>query len=113
MTDIVEPPRSDARWQRIADTEGYQELVRRRHRLVRTSLIISVLWFGTFLILTTTAEGFMREQIVDGLSVAYVLGLSQFVLVWVVVGVYIRTAERVFEPLERATLTETARGGNR
>ena len=44
-----------------------------------------------------------REFITDGLTVGYVLALSQFVMTWVLGWMYLRRANRVFDPLaERA-----------
>ena len=44
-----------------------------------------------------------REFITDGLTVGYVLALSQFVMTWVLGWMYLRKADREFDPLaERA-----------
>jgi uncharacterized membrane protein (DUF485 family) len=44
-----------------------------------------------------------REFLTDGLTVGYVLALSQFVMTWVLGAWYIRKADREFDPLaERA-----------
>jgi hypothetical protein len=40
-----------------------------------------------------------REFITDGLTVGYTLALSQFVMTWVLGWLYLRKADRVFDPL--------------
>jgi uncharacterized membrane protein (DUF485 family) len=44
-----------------------------------------------------------EEFLTDGLTVGYVLALSQFVMTWMLGWWYLRRADRVFDPLaERA-----------
>ena len=52
-----------------------------------------------------------REFITDGLTVGYVLALSQFVMTWVLGWMYLRKADRVFDPLAaRARAKAPSRG---
>jgi hypothetical protein len=51
-----------------------------------------------------------REFITDGLTVGYALALSQFVMTWVLGWMYVRKADRVFDPLA-ARAREAALGG--
>jgi uncharacterized membrane protein (DUF485 family) len=55
-------------------------------------------------VLAGYAPDFMgREFLTDGLTVGYVLALSQFVMTWGLAWLYLRKADRVFDPLaERA-----------
>jgi uncharacterized membrane protein (DUF485 family) len=84
----------------VAQSPEFQELVARRRRFVTTALAFAVAWFGTFVLLTAYAHEFMQTIIVSGLSVAYVLGLSQFVLVWALTAAYLRTSTSTFEPMQ-------------
>ena len=56
------------------------------------------------MILAGYAPDFMgREFLTDGLTVGYVLALSQFVMTWVLGAWYLRKSDREFDPLaERA-----------
>ena len=48
-------------------------------------------------------EDFMGESVYEGLTVGYVLALTQFVMVWGLGWLYLRKADRDFDPLrERA-----------
>jgi uncharacterized membrane protein (DUF485 family) len=88
----------------IAGSEAFKTLLRLRARFVSISLTIAVAWFGTFVLLTAYAHDFMSIILVPGLSMAYVLGLSQFMLVWVLTAVYLRTSNRTFIPLQNSAL---------
>src|SRR6476620_6199614 len=88
----------------IAGSEAFQKLLLLRTRFVAVALTIAIAWFGSFVFLTAYAHDFMRIILVPGLSVAYVLGLSQFVLVWVLTAVYLRTSNSAFIPLQERAL---------
>lgn len=94
------PPAVDYR--AVAHSPGFKTLVARRRAFVTAALGLAVAWFGSFLLLTCYAHGFMQTVIAPGLTVAYVLGLSQFVLVWCLTGAYLRSSQRVFDPMQVA-----------
>ena len=54
----------------------------------------------------------MSERVYEGLTVGYVLALSQFVMVWFLAVAYVRKADRDFDPLEEA-VTRARRAGRR
>lgn len=84
----------------IAGSEAFKSLLHLRTRFVAIALSAAIAWFGSFVFLTAYAHDFMSIILVPGLSVAYVLGLSQFLLVWVLTAVYLRTSNRTFIPLQ-------------
>ena len=56
----------------------------------------------------------MGESVYEGLTVGYVLALSQFVMVWGLGWLYLRKADRVFDPLaERAAEVALKAGADR
>ena len=44
----------------------------------------------------------MGESSIEGFTVGYALALSQFVMTWVLGWLYLRQADRVFDPLAEA-----------
>ncbi|MFV9452197.1 DUF485 domain-containing protein [Rhodococcus sp. NM-2] len=90
--------------EKVSLSPHFNELVDRRSRFVTTALAGSGLWFGAFLLLTAYAHEFMGQVLLPGLTVAYVLGLSQFALVWIVTAAYLRASTRTFVPLEHEAL---------
>jgi uncharacterized membrane protein (DUF485 family) len=95
---------SDPDWAAIAQRPDFHELVARRRRFVVSALSFAVVWFGGFLLMTSYAHGFMQQVIMPGLTVAYVLGFSQFVMVWVLAALYLRSAGGAFDELERGVV---------
>jgi uncharacterized membrane protein (DUF485 family) len=78
--------------------------VRRKNRFIIPGTVYFLAWYFGFVILAGYAPDFMgREFLTDGLTVGYVLALSQFVMTWVLGAWYLRKADREFDPLaERA-----------
>jgi uncharacterized membrane protein (DUF485 family) len=90
-------------WEAIEREPEFQELVRARRSFVIPATIFFLCWYMGFIVLTAVAADFMGERVYEGLTVGYVLALTQFVMV-VVLGIwYLRKSENEFDPLaERA-----------
>ena len=69
-------------------------------------MIFYLAWYLGFVLLAGYAPDFMSESVYEGLTVGYVLALSQFVMVWVLAWTYVRKADRDFDPLEEAVIDE-------
>lgn len=90
-------------WEAIEREPEFQELVRARRSFVVPGTIFFLSWYMGFVVLTAVAPGFMGERVHQGLTVGYVLALSQFLMVAVLGIWYLRKAENEFDPLaERA-----------
>ena len=104
----------DIDWIAAEKSPEFQELVSTRNRFVVPATIFFLVWYLGFIFLAGSAKDFMgREFIFDGLTVGYVLALSQFVMVWVLAWVYIKKADRDFDPLARAAAKKASEGGRR
>src|SRR5829696_3099535 len=91
-------------WEAVERSPEFRELIRRKKAFVIPATAFFMAWYFGFIILAGYAPDFMgREFITDGLTVGYVLALSQFVMTWVLGWMYLRKADREFDPLaERA-----------
>jgi uncharacterized membrane protein (DUF485 family) len=91
-------------WEAAERSPEFRELVRKKKAFVVPATIFFLVWYFGFIILAGYAPDFMgREFLTDGLTVGYVLALSQFVMTWVLGAMYLRRADRDFDPLaERA-----------
>jgi uncharacterized membrane protein (DUF485 family) len=86
-------------WTAIEREPEFQELVRARRAFVIPGTIFFLSWYMGFVILTAVAPGFMGERIYQGLTVGYVLALTQFLMVLVLGIMYLRKSAEVFDPL--------------
>jgi uncharacterized membrane protein (DUF485 family) len=90
----------DIDWQAVERSPEFRELVKKKRAFVVPGTIFFLAWYFGFIILAGYAPDFMgREFITDGLTVGYVLALSQFVMTWVLGWMYLRRAHNVFDPL--------------
>ena len=91
---------SEIDWQAVERSPEFRELTSKKRAFVIPGTIFFLAWYFGFIILAGYAPDFMgREFITDGLTVGYVLALSQFVMTWVLGWMYLRRADKVFDPL--------------
>jgi uncharacterized membrane protein (DUF485 family) len=92
--------RTDIDWVAVERSPEFRELVKRKKAFVIPATLFFLAWYFGFIILAGYAPDFMgREFITDGLTVGYVLALSQFVMTWLLGWMYLRKADREFDPL--------------
>ena len=97
----------DERLARIAADPRYQELVRRRGRftLILTSIILTA-YFG-YILLIAFDKKLLASPIGRGVtSVGIPLGIGVILLAIVLTGLYVRRANRDFDPVTRALREE-------
>ena len=95
-------------WEEIERSDAFQELVRKRKSFVLPGTIFFLTWYMGFILLTAYAEDFMSERISEGLTVGYVLALTQFLMVLVLGLLYLRKSANVFDPLAAKAIEDYA-----
>jgi uncharacterized membrane protein (DUF485 family) len=104
--------RPDIDWVAAERSPEFQELVKKRRAFVLPATVFFLSWYFGFIILAGYAPDFMgREFLTDGVTVGYVLALSQFVMTWVLGWLYVRRATRVFDPLAARAADVAVRAG--
>jgi uncharacterized membrane protein (DUF485 family) len=89
-------------WNAVHESPEFEELVTRKRRFIMPATIFFLTWFLGFILLAGYAPDFMGEEfLTDGLTVGYALALSQFVMTWVLCWLYLRVADRTFDPLAK------------
>lgn len=88
-------------WEAAERSPEFRALIAKRRSFVLPATIFFLAWYFGFIILAGYAEDFMGESIYQGLTVGYGLALTQFIMVWVLGAVYLRKADRDFDPLAR------------
>jgi uncharacterized membrane protein (DUF485 family) len=104
---------SEIDWEAAERSPEFKELIAKRKRFVLPATIFFLSWYLGFILLAGYAEDFMGNSIYEGLTVGYVLALSQFIMVWVLAGVYLRKANRDFDPLARKAAARAVEVGPR
>ena len=75
------------------------------------TLAFVFLWYFGFIALAGYAPDFMGERITGGFTVGYALALSQFVMTWFLGWLYLRKADRDFDPLARRAAERAVTAG--
>jgi uncharacterized membrane protein (DUF485 family) len=96
-------------WAAAESSPEFKELTRRRRSFVIPALGFVFFWYFGFIALAGYAPDFMGESIYQGFTVGYLLALSQFVMTWVLAWLYLRRADRVFDPLSQAAAERALR----
>src|SRR5215208_7883234 len=86
-------------WEAIERSPEFQELVHRRRSFVLPATIFFLSYYMAFILLAGYAEDFMASSVYEGLTVGYVLALTQFVMVLVLGIWYLRKADKEYDPL--------------
>ena len=103
--------RPDIDWVAIERSPEFRELVAKKKAFVLPATIFFLSWYFGFIVLAGYAPDFMgREFIWDGLTVGYVLALSQFLMTFVLGWLYVRRADRVFDPLAERAVQKALEG---
>jgi uncharacterized membrane protein (DUF485 family) len=109
MAETGGDPRID--WAAIEREPEFQELVHARRSFVIPGTIFFLSWYMGFVVLTAVAPDFMGERVYQGLTVGYVLALTQFLMVLVLGIMYLRKSDRVFDPLAKRVIDKYGDGG--
>jgi uncharacterized membrane protein (DUF485 family) len=100
----ADAPYEEIDWRAIEASPEFQELVKRRRAFVVPATIFYFGWYMTFILLTAYAKSFMAERVYQGLTVGYCLALTQFAMVFALGIMYLRRADRIFDPLARKAI---------
>ena len=101
-------------WEGIERSAEFQELVKRRRSFVLPATIFFLAYYMAFILLAGYAEDFMgSEVLMDGLTVGYLLALTQFLMVWGLGLAYLRYSARVLDPLRERVVAHAVRAAER
>jgi uncharacterized membrane protein (DUF485 family) len=101
-------------WVAAERSPEFRELIRRKRAFVVPATIFFLAWYFGFILLAGYAPDFMGEQfLTDGLTVGYVLALTQFIMTWGLGWLYLRRADRVFDPLAERAAEVALQAGER
>ena len=98
-------------WEGVERTSTFRELVHKRRSFVVPCTIFFLVYYMLFIALAGYAQDFMGERVTGGLTVGYLLALTQFVMVWGLGWAYLRKSARDFDPLRERVVRDAEGGG--
>ena len=103
-----EAPAHKVDWEGIEGSDEFKELVRKKRSFVIPGTIFFLTWYMLFIALCAFAQDFMGERVYEGLTVGYVLALTQFLMVFVLGLLYLSRSKNVFDPLAEKAIERHA-----
>jgi uncharacterized membrane protein (DUF485 family) len=91
-------------------TEEFGELRRRFRRFVFPMTALFLAWYFLYVLLAAYAPDFMSQKVWGEINVGLLFGLGQFVSTFVITILYVRWADREFDPRAEA-LHDRLEGG--
>src|SRR5579859_2484838 len=92
-------------WQEIEGSSDFRELVREKRNFIIPATIFFLVYYFGFLIFVGYFPDAAKTNVIGNINVAYLLALSAFVMVWVIVYLYVRRAG-LFDKLANTILNK-------
>jgi uncharacterized membrane protein (DUF485 family) len=92
-------------WARVAYSPRMQTLLRRKKRFIVPATIFFIVYYFALPVLVGYFPEFMNRKVAGPLNIAYLFALSQFLMAWIVAGLYLRAAAR-FDRLSHELLDD-------
>lgn len=84
----------------VAQTEEFQQLRRRFRGFAFPMAAFFIVWYFTYVLLSTYAEGFMATRLGDSaITIGLVLGVLQFATTFLITWLYVRHANKSLDPI--------------
>jgi uncharacterized membrane protein (DUF485 family) len=81
--------------------ETFEELAARRRRIALWLTAAMLVVYFTFILLIAFDKSLMARKLTDGLSLGILLGVIVVLATWVLTWIYVRWANRSYEPAAR------------
>ena len=95
---------ADVNWQAIESDSDFRELVREKRNFIIPATIFFLVYYFGFLILVGYFPDVVDVNVIGNINIAYLFALSQFIMAWIVMALYVRRAG-TFDQLAHNILT--------
>jgi uncharacterized membrane protein (DUF485 family) len=96
-------------WDELAKDPDFIALLRARRRFIVPSTIFFLLFYLALPIGVGFAPALMNQHVFGPLTLAYAFGIAQFVMAWVLLGLYMHVAHKFDDRAERLVMRTQAR----
>ncbi len=88
----------DVDWVEAANDPSFRTLISAKARFLVPALILSLGFYLLITVLAGLAPGFMAQRVIGPLSLGYLMVFATYIMAWGVALVYVRVANRSFDP---------------
>jgi uncharacterized membrane protein (DUF485 family) len=85
-------------YEEVQHSEEFEALRKRFRAFVFPMTALFLVWYAAYALLAIYAHDFMSQPVFGLVNVAMLFGLGQFVSTFVIAGLYVRWANKTFDP---------------
>ncbi len=97
---------TSSEWDRLAGDPDFRALVAAKRRFILPATLFFLLYFFALPVLLGIAPALMRRPVAGALTLAFAFALSEFVMAWILLALYLLRARR-FDEMAEALVTRT------
>ncbi len=94
----------------VQESEEFGELRRKFRGFVFPVTAFFLTWYFLYVLLSIFAPGFMGKEVFGNINIGLIMGLGQFVTTFAITIIYVRWAEREFDPTADAISAKITAG---
>jgi uncharacterized membrane protein (DUF485 family) len=92
-------PISTSKWDALAASTEFRRLITAKRNFIIPAVAFFLVYYFALPLGNGLAPSLMNTKVIGNINLAYLFALSEFVMAWILAAVYIRRANRVFDPL--------------
>jgi uncharacterized membrane protein (DUF485 family) len=86
-------------WEALAASAEFRRLITAKRNFIIPAVVFFLVYYFALPLGNGLAPRLMNTKIIGNINLAYLFALSEFVMAWILAAVYIRRANRIFDPL--------------
>lgn len=98
-------------WEAIENDSDFRNLVRQKRNFIIPATIVFLVYYFGFLVLVGYFPSLVEVNVIGNINIAYFFALSQFIVAWIIVYLYVRRAGG-FDRLAAAIVAKVKGGRN-
>jgi uncharacterized membrane protein (DUF485 family) len=110
-TGVEAAPIPASKWEALATSSEFRRLITAKRNFIIPAVVFFLVYYFALPLGNGLAPSLMNTKIIGNINLAYLFALSEFVMAWILAAVYIRRANRVFDPLAAAVRRLASRMG--
>jgi uncharacterized membrane protein (DUF485 family) len=90
---------SQSVWETLEQSAEFRRLIKAKRNFIIPAVIFFLVYYFALPLSNGLAPKLMNTKVIGNINLAYLFALSEFVMAWALAYVYIRRANRVFDPM--------------
>ena len=105
--DVPPQPSDQNQWDSIAGSEQFKDLLQIKRLFIVPAFVFFLVYYFALAVLVGYAPKLASTRVIGTVTVAYLFALSQFVVGWIIAGLYLLASTR-FDALTKDILARVA-----